>query len=144
MQLSRPLPVHPYRLFPIADQIAEKVTATMGTYAGRPSSRVKDLVDLVTIAHTQTPNLRELQIAIEMKRRLSDLDPFAEFSAPSEWERIYRALALRTPAAGDVLDLTDATRLAKKLIDPALVEERVDVTLNWIPRDEEWARADAR
>lgn len=56
----RPLAAHPYRVFPIADQIAEKVCATMyDKYpSGRRSSRVKDLVDLpadiqlLTAGHT--------------------------------------------------------------------------------------------
>ena len=60
LQLGRPVPSHPYRLFPISDQVAEKVTATMSTYNGRPSSRAKDLVDIVTIARTQRVDLREL------------------------------------------------------------------------------------
>lgn len=33
---------HAYRLYPIVDQIADKVCATMQTYHDRPSSREKD------------------------------------------------------------------------------------------------------
>ncbi|MFT2675501.1 hypothetical protein, partial [Escherichia coli] len=58
LQLGRPVPSHPYRLFPISNQVAEKVTATMSTYNGRPSSRAKDLLDIVTIARTQRVDLR--------------------------------------------------------------------------------------
>lgn len=138
MRLGRPLATHPYRLFPIADQIAEKVTATMSTYAGQPSSRVKDLVDLVTIARTQTVNLRELQMAIDAKRAASRLRPFDEFVVPNGWERTYRMLALKTPATGDVLSLEAATDLVKHLIEPALVGERVDERLRWSPVAKGW------
>lgn len=132
LQLGRPIETHPYRLFPISDQIAEKVTATMDSYAGRPSSRVKDLVDLVTIARTQNVDLRELQMAIDAKRALSRTPPFAEFAIPEDWERSYRALAMKTPAARD-LDVHEAVALAKQLVDPALVDEPVPDGLTWVP-----------
>ncbi|MFH8253087.1 nucleotidyl transferase AbiEii/AbiGii toxin family protein [Microbacterium sp. B2969] len=132
LQLGRPIQTHPYRLFPIADQIAEKVTATMDTYAGRPSSRVKDLVDLVTIAKTQTVDMRELQMAIDAKRALSRTPPFDEFAVPDEWERSYRPLAMKTPAARD-LNVQEAVTLAKQLVDPALVDEPVAAGLTWVP-----------
>lgn len=133
LRLGKPLPAHPYRLFPIADQIAEKVTATMGLYAGRPSSRVKDLVDLVTIARTQTVNLRELQKAIDAKRVLSQLEPISKFAVPDGWERTYRPLAIKTAAASDVTDIADAVELVKQMIDPALADEVADVATNWAP-----------
>ena len=132
LQLGRPIETHPYRLFPISDQIAEKVTATMATYAGRPSSRVKDLVDLVTVARTQSIDLRELQMAIDAKRALSRTPPFTEFTIPDDWERSYRALAMKTPAARD-LDVHEAVGLAKQLVDPALVDEPVRDGLTWVP-----------
>jgi hypothetical protein len=48
------LPSNDYRLYPIVEKIPDKVCATMADYNGRPSSREKDLVDLVVIAKTQT------------------------------------------------------------------------------------------
>lgn len=41
------LPSNDYRLYPIVDQVADKVCATMADYNGRPSTREKDLVDLM-------------------------------------------------------------------------------------------------
>lgn len=132
LRLGQPIATHPYRLYPITDQIAEKVTATMGSYAGRPSSRVKDLVDLVTIARTQSIGLRELQMAIDAKRALSRTPPFTEFAIPVGWERSYRAPAMKTSAARD-LDVHEAVALAKQLVDPALVDEPVRDGVNWVP-----------
>ncbi|MGH8777149.1 MAG: hypothetical protein ACRDWI_19065 [Jiangellaceae bacterium] len=59
LHLRGPLVTHPYRLYPVADQIADKVCATMETNypGGKRSSRVKELVDLVALAHTQTVDL---------------------------------------------------------------------------------------
>lgn len=44
---------NPYRLYPVVDQIADKVCATMTEYQGKASSREKDLVDLVVFTTTQ-------------------------------------------------------------------------------------------
>ncbi|MDZ5146309.1 nucleotidyl transferase AbiEii/AbiGii toxin family protein [Microbacterium testaceum] len=132
LQLGRPIQTHPYRLFPIADQIAEKVTATMDTYAGRPSSRVKDLVDLVTIARTQSVNLRELQMAIDAKRTLAQTAAFTEFAVPDEWQRSYRPLAMKT-LPPPYTDIHEAVALAKQLVDPALADEPVRSGYSWIP-----------
>ncbi|QTB90050.1 nucleotidyl transferase AbiEii/AbiGii toxin family protein [Bifidobacterium saguini] len=46
------LETYPYRLYPIANQIADKVCAVVELIHGRESTRIKDLVDLVTIAIT--------------------------------------------------------------------------------------------
>jgi hypothetical protein len=133
LQLGRPVPSHPYRLFPISDQVAEKVTATMSTYNGRPSSRAKDLVDIVTIARTQRVDLRELQMAIDAKRALSKLDSFTTFTVPDGWDGPYRVLAAGTPSAGGITDLGEAVALARQLIDPALADAPVQPGTVWVP-----------
>ncbi len=65
---------HEYRLYPVVDQIADKVCATAQTYRDRPSSREKDLVDLVVLAVTQDVDGSGLAVAIstEAQRRLMD------------------------------------------------------------------------
>jgi hypothetical protein len=65
----------PYRLYPIPNQIADKVSATAADYAGRPSSREKDLVDLVVIALTQ-------QVEASGQRRHHPRKPAAAPAAP--------------------------------------------------------------
>src|SRR3546814_16056440 len=89
MHLKRQLVTHPYRLFPVVDQIADKVCATMRTDypGGRRSSRVKDLVDLVVLAQTQSVDLGELRVAIATKQALSGMAPFAAFTIPDTWHR---------------------------------------------------------
>jgi hypothetical protein len=51
-----------YRVFPVADHLADKLCATIGSYprTGQPasSSRVKDLVDIAIIAGTQPDGVR--------------------------------------------------------------------------------------
>lgn len=74
-----------YRLYPVVDQIADKVCATMADYEGRPSSREKDLVDLVVFAVTQDIDGDALTIALDTERRRRQIEPFTEFVVPSAW-----------------------------------------------------------
>lgn len=135
LDLPRPVVSHPYRLFPVADQVAEKVCATMATNypGGKPSSRVKDLVDLVVIARTQNVDLDELRAAIATKRRLSRLPPFDRFATPPGWERQYRALAGGTLPTGGITDIAQAQDLVAQLIDPALTTRAGSDPMTWIP-----------
>lgn len=101
LHLRRPLVTHPYRLYPIIDQIADKVCATVyDNYpGGKRSSRVKDLVDIVVLAHTQRVELTELHAAIEAKRLLSGLAPFDHIDIPEDWHRTYPGTAKGVPTA---------------------------------------------
>jgi hypothetical protein len=139
LYLRRPLITFPYRLYPVTDQIADKVCATMDTQypGGRRSSRVKDLVDLVLIAHTQTIDLKELRAAIAAKRALSRLGPFEHFDAPAEWARTYPATAKGVPAA-ESFSAQTASALVASFIDPVLGKYPNRATwdpgkLAWIP-----------
>ncbi len=60
---------HRYRLYPVVDQIADKVCATMTQYNERASSREKDLVDLVVLATTQDVDGTALRVAIVAETR---------------------------------------------------------------------------
>ena len=139
LHLRRPLITFPYRLYPVADQIADKVCATMDTQypGGKRSSRVKDLVDLVLIAHTQTADLEELRAAMAAKRDLSKIGPFEHFDIPAEWARTYPATAKGVPAAESFTAQTAADFVAS-FVDPALGKFPKRATWNpqalaWIP-----------
>lgn len=138
LRLRRPLTTHPYRLYPVVDQIADKVCATMdNNYPGlKASSRVKDLVDLVVLAHTQTADLAELHAALEAKRALSNIDRFDHFHIPPGWDRTYPATARGVPIA-ESFSAADAGELVASLIDPALADSKVDAT--WDPRTLTWS-----
>ncbi|MFG1926479.1 nucleotidyl transferase AbiEii/AbiGii toxin family protein [Cryptosporangium sp. NPDC048952] len=138
LYLRRPLVTHPYRLFPVADQIADKVCATMSTNypGGERSSRVKDLVDLVVLAHSQVVNLAELRAAISAKRASCGMDPFDSFDIPTGWRRTYPATAKGVPSAQTYTAAT-AAHLIAAFIDPALEKgSRVGV---WSPDELRWS-----
>ncbi|WP_417541401.1 nucleotidyl transferase AbiEii/AbiGii toxin family protein [Microbacterium maritypicum] len=133
LQLARPLQTSPYRLFPLVDQVAEKVCATMSTAypGGRPSSRVKDLVDLVVIARTQIVPLRPLQLAIATQQIHSRLDPFEQLVIPEGWGKRYQAMAAATPPAAAVPTVERASELMESFLTPALAPGRALDAVAW-------------
>lgn len=140
LHLRRGLVTHPYRLYPVADQIADKVCATMDTNypGGKRSSRVKDLVDLVVLAHTQSIDLAELRHAIDAKQMISGIEPFEHFQIPDDWTRTYPATATGVPIA-ESFNATTAAKVVATLIDPAL--NKSPTTATWNPQDLAWNSA---
>lgn len=112
-----------YRLYPVVDQIADKVCATMFDYDGRASSREKDLVDLVVFAVTQNIDGAALNLAIDTERQRRGMDPIVQFVVPSVWGNGYKKLAKPIPYCADYRTVDFAATLASQLIDPALSGE---------------------
>lgn len=138
LQLKRQLVTHPYRLFPVVDQVADKVCATMSTDypGGRRSSRVKDLVDLVVLAQTQAVDLGELRVAIATKQTLSGMTPFAAFTIPGTWHRTYPNTAKGVPSA-QTYTAAEAANLVARFVDPALAT--ADDSAIWDPEQLAWS-----
>jgi hypothetical protein len=131
------LPSNDYRLYPIVDQIADKVCATMATYGGQPSSREKDLVDLVVLAKTQTVNADALGRAIYAEARVRSLIPFTELVVPPAWGRLYvkQAKDVRYCANYQTVDL--AAELMSTFINTVLHDEVPGKT--WSPDSLAWS-----
>lgn len=115
----------PYRLYPVVDQIADKVCATMGNYEGHPSSREKDLVDLVILAVTQDVEAAALAHAIEEERRRRQMAPFREFLLPSAWGSGYAKLSTPVPHCAEYRTVDSAGQLLSQLLNPVF-EGRVE------------------
>lgn len=114
---------YPYRLYPIVDQLADKVCATMADYGGRPSSREKDLVDIVVFAITQEIDGKALSLAIETERHRRKMKPFVRFVLPSTWGPGYVKQSKPVPHCVHYRKVELAAELAGRLIDPALTGE---------------------
>ena len=114
------LVTRPYRLYPVVMQIADKVCATVQQYGGRPSSREKDLVDIVTLANTQSIPSSELRAALlsEAERRHLVLPPVLE--VPIAWGRAYERAVQQIPVCHRHLKIEDARGLISEFIDPVL------------------------
>jgi hypothetical protein len=112
---------NPYRLYPVVDQIADKVCATMTAYRDKASSREKDLVDLVVFATTQDVDGTALRIAITTEARRRKMEPFDHFTVPPTWGPGYTKLSKPVPYCSAYPTVELATALAARLVDPALV-----------------------
>lgn len=132
---------HGYQAYPLIDHVADKVAATYERYgaANMPSTRYRDLVDLVSIVRgASVPAAAQAAALVsEFDRRQLRL-PQA-FDAPDRnlWEAGYAAEARRSLlVTGRTLD--EALALVRPFIDPLL---NGTATGDWNPRSGQWARA---
>jgi hypothetical protein len=106
---------------PVAVHVAEKVHAYTRRYglAEAPSSRPKDLVDLVLLAAHEPFVAGELRTALEeiFGARATHPLPDALPPPPDEWARPYRELAEQV---GIAPDLWSGYEQARAFIDPIL------------------------
>lgn len=116
---------------PLETQVAEKLHAYTRTYHdAQPSSRTKDLVDLVLIAELASLDAVALRHAIETifvvrgTHRVPEILP----TPPPEWSTPFAALA-RT--VGIPTDLTSAHTTAAELLDPILSGQLLNGTWNF-------------
>ena len=95
----------------------------MADYSGRPSSREKDLVDLVIIAKTQTVSADSLKRAIDAEARARSLMPFTDLTIPTTWGRRYAKEAKDVPYCSDYRTVDLAGELMSTFINIVLHDE---------------------
>lgn len=132
---------HGYQAYPLVDHVADKIAATYERYgtAGMPSTRYRDLVDLVSIvAGGSVPATDQITALVsEFERRQLKLP--AAFDVPDRrlWEPGYAAEARRSLlTAGRTLN--EALNLVKPFTDPLLNQT---ATGHWDPRSLQWLKA---
>lgn len=126
----------------IEQHIAEKLHAYTRRYAGNQStSRVKDLVDLVVIAHTTVVDAERLVTATGgiFDRRASHPAPRSLAAPPRDWVAGWRQRAAGVPAEDDPV-AGHATAAA--LLDPVLSGAVESGT--WGPQELHWGRSSRR
>jgi len=114
---------HGYRVYPLVDHIADKVVATFARYgeAGNPSTRFKDLVDLVAIV-TGASVRAELQMnALRSVARRRGIRLPSRFAVPDRemWERGYAAEGRRSLLTS-ARTLDEALAIVSPFLDPLL------------------------
>ncbi|MET4637683.1 hypothetical protein ABIE24_000903 [Mycetocola sp. 2940] len=130
------LPSNPYRLYPVVDQIADKVCATLALYNGRPSSREKDLVDLVVLAATQTVDATKLRRALDAEARVRSLRLPGDLDTPANWGARYTKPASNVPACAGFETVELARKPMLTFLSPVL---RGDASgLTWSPESLTW------
>jgi predicted nucleotidyltransferase component of viral defense system len=119
---------------PLEQQVAEKVHAYTRTYGGRPSSRAKDLVDLVLIKRSATLKGERLRAALRgvFEGRRQHEVPVTLPPPPRDWVVPYRKLATEV---GLEPQMDAGHREAADLLDPVLGGED---SLRWNPGEGRW------
>lgn len=134
---------HGYRAYPLVDHVADKVLATFQRYGEQqtPSTRYKDLVDLVAITTGASveaqPQLAAL--ASEAQRRGVTLPHMFDVPDRALWEPGYAAEAGRSllPLART---LDEALAVVRPLLDPLLDGTAVG---RWNPQAGSWEPLEA-
>jgi hypothetical protein len=130
---------HGYRAYPLIDHIADKVAAMFELHgrAGGPSTRYKDLVDLVAIVLAASVDAEPQIAALHSEAARRGIRPPEHFRVPDRglWERGYPAEAGRS-LLGTARTLDEALDVVRPFLDPLL-----DGTARgtWHPRNARWA-----
>ena len=122
------------------NRIAEKVCATMQDYNGRPSSRVKDLVDLVTSMLNEKVDASKLSRFIAVECRLRQIKDINQFSIPENWKstlsRNYAKLAKEANLPSEFSGVKDAEAAVSMWLSPVFSVKALGKT--WIPEEQRW------
>ena len=116
-----------YLVYPVGAALADKFCALAERHNGRASSRVKDLGT-------------DLQARLRREMAVRKIGPIESFAIPQEWAnpqaRQFAKLCAQTGIPTRLHDIGEASKLAAKLLDPAL-EQRCGglcwdhESLNW-------------
>ena len=129
-----------YQAYPLVDHLADKTCAILQQYGPerRPSTRFKDLVDLVGMTPHTRVQARRLRTALDSEADRRGLALPAQFDVPDRllWERGYAAEARRAVGL-EARTLDNALATVRPFLDPIL-----DGTASgaWDPAQGRWSR----
>ena len=133
-----------YRVYPLADHIADKVCAIYKTHSTSDgtliaSSRIKDFVDLAIIATTQSVDAASLRRALVSELARNHLAMPEHFAVPDEarWAPGYEHIANSTPALTAYRTYDQGRGLVAQLLDPILNNTAHST---WQPQNQTWVR----
>ena len=121
------IPTFGYRIYPATSSLADKLCAMVEMHDGRPSSRVKDLVDVAVYAVTTDFDGGELCRRARIEATVRGIKLPEKYAAPMEWKRLYRSifrkLVRQTGLPPEYAEIETAEALAASLLDPILSQE---------------------
>jgi hypothetical protein len=130
---------HGYRVYPLVDHIADKVAAILERHGDerRPSTRFRDLVDLVAILTSIRIDASDQHQALLSEFARREIDPPSLFAVPDRalWESGYAREAARSLLAG-ARSLDDALETVVPFLDP-LFGGKSEGT--WDPTSRTWS-----
>lgn len=130
---------HGYRAYPLVDHIADKICTFFQRYGGgvRPSTRYRDLVDLVAIVTTTRVDAAQTLAALtaQVERRSLTLPDSFDVPDRTLWEAGYRREAGRSLLeVAQTLD--EALAIVRPFIDPIL---QAAAAGTWDPKLAAWS-----
>lgn len=147
-QLLRPRPVididdvsplPEFLLYPLEDQVADKICAMFGRYGtvGSPSTRFHDLVDLVLITRGLSVDATGTRAAIESEQHRRGVTVPGDVPSPGPtWGAGYRAVAARSTLPPDLHHLENALAAIRPLVRPLLTGG--GLSGRWDPARQRW------
>ncbi len=128
-----------YRAYPLVDHIADKIAATYERYGATrmPSTRYRDLVDLVAIITGASVDAAAQRAALESEFARRDLDLPEHFDVPDRalWAPGYAAEARRS-LLDTARTLDEALTVVRPFVDPLLQGSAAG---SWQPAGRQWA-----
>lgn len=113
-----------YRVYPVENALADKLCALLEKHDGRPSSRVKDLVDIAVYAGACVIDGNKLQKVIHREASVRHLAVPESFQVPEEWgrsqEKQYEKMWLQTGLPESLKTIRGAVTLSEALFNPAV------------------------
>ena len=130
-----------YLVYPVECALADKLCAMAERHEGRPSSRVKDLVDILVYASNCEIDGAKLSRRIARELGVRRLAVPERFCVPPEWagtyEKQFTKLVSQTGLRQKPGSIGEASETAARLLDPAL-SGSADGKI-WNPAKFEWA-----
>lgn len=134
--------VFDYRVYRVESALADKLLAMVETHDGRPSSRVKDIVDVVVYARTCKVESQALSGQVSKESRARKVDLPEGFRVPEAWRtaygKAYAKMAKQARVDDIAPDVASAEKLAAALYAPALGAVPERDALTWIPAKLRW------
>ncbi|MFT8705547.1 nucleotidyl transferase AbiEii/AbiGii toxin family protein [Bifidobacterium aquikefiricola] len=129
-------------LIPVEDHLADKVCAmyeTHGPSGNTPSTRVRDLIDIVFMVAGSDIVADRLHAALDREKGRRDLTIKPPFASPdSSWKGKYEKAAKAVPGfPQECTDIAQAVTFAGKCLNPILDQTRVQGT--WSHIEQRWA-----
>ena len=113
-----------YPVYPVTMAVVDKFCGITERHDGRPSSRVKDLVDLVVYLTHEPIDGGELADRLQREASIRGIALPGFFSLPDEWrgtyERTYRHLVNQTSLGSAYPSMADAEMLVAGFFGPVL------------------------
>ena len=124
----------------IEERVADKVCATMQMYGGRPSSRVKDLVDLVASMLWDEIDASILSERLSREILLRHMGEINLFRVPDSWKtsgfEAFNSMARECGFPEGLCDVSGAEQAVAEWIAPVL--DRTALGLRWDHEKKAW------